>query len=244
MRISEADIERFTKGDCHILAHALHLRTGWPIHAFVEVGGIPAIHAFVVTPTGYALDIKGAVALAEFEREWGVGAHLEVDWHEIRREWPTLSKYSYTRARLLAPALVAQAKKTCLLKTSPEEQDLVALMPSDVRAFALGASETLAREMNALSGWPVHSVHDEYALMHSFVVAPGGYGVNISGLSTMKGPRGCVSDLPKSWRALRRKARLPAKDIDASKRASELAPFLIAEAEQKLHVIYKSKRNR
>ena len=121
-------------------------------------------------------------------------------------------------------------------------QNLIALMPSDVRAFALGASETSAREINALSGWPMHSVHDEYALRHSFVVAPGGYGVNISGLSTMRGGNGCISDLPKSWRALRRKARLPVKDIDASERARELAPFLIAEAEQKLHVIYKSER--
>jgi len=142
-RIGDADIKRFTRGDCHILAHALHRRTGWPIHAFLEVDGIPAIHAFVITPNGYAVDIKGASPLPEFEREWGVSAHMPVDWQEIRREWPTQSKHSYVRARLLAPALAAQAKRTCHLKLTPEDERLIVeaeQKPSCPEAHALQCS--------------------------------------------------------------------------------------------------------
>lgn len=64
--ITEAHRERFTYRDCHLLAAAIHRRTGWPLHAVAlpeEDGHLTPnsawAHAFVRMPDGRCLDVSG-----------------------------------------------------------------------------------------------------------------------------------------------------------------------------------------
>lgn len=64
--ITEFVISEFTAGACHHLALALHRITGWPIMAELppeEPDALDAaIHYWVVTPDGKAVDIQGVHA--------------------------------------------------------------------------------------------------------------------------------------------------------------------------------------
>lgn len=102
------DHERFTEGDCHILARAIHVRTGWPIHAFVDEAGYPDWHAFVVMPDGRALDVQGACDMEEFCERWGQPDHAPFSWARLRRDFdgPQFGQYSYRRAGVIAERLL------------------------------------------------------------------------------------------------------------------------------------------
>lgn len=105
-RITELDIERFTEGDCHILAKVLHALTGLPIFTF-HIDEEPSLHAFVMDENdGTVIDVKGARPVDEVFNEWqwadpdGVIPVPELDWGaETRRG-------SWRRARTIAPLLI------------------------------------------------------------------------------------------------------------------------------------------
>lgn len=109
--IRRGDVWRFTSGDCHILAARIHKLTGWPIHCGVDRGD-PNYHAFILTPDGKALDVRGVMTPAECLRGYRKRAHRPFDWATIRKKWatPRLGSYSYERARVIAPILVDLAR--------------------------------------------------------------------------------------------------------------------------------------
>jgi hypothetical protein len=51
--------ERYTTGDCYLLAHALHKLTGWPMKMLIDSPHGNGIHAFVQMPSGDYLDVEG-----------------------------------------------------------------------------------------------------------------------------------------------------------------------------------------
>ena len=61
-RITQLDLERFSNGDCLILAQELHRLTDWPIYALHngDVAREPEAHAFVLAPGKIAVDVQGA----------------------------------------------------------------------------------------------------------------------------------------------------------------------------------------
>ncbi len=104
------DYLRFTCGDCHILARALHLRTGWPIGVTVDDFGEWFGHAFVVRPDGLALDVDGLsdpddIADLYDTRDWTL-----TDWPTLRSKWGGADRgsHSYVRARIVADELLAR----------------------------------------------------------------------------------------------------------------------------------------
>jgi len=108
-KISELDVEHFTRGDCHLLARAIHHRTGWPMHTFWK--DVPGGHAFVITPSGWAFDVKGLHALEEMCVVWRCSDHRPVSWHHLLANgWPRYERLtSIKRAEELAPLLVELA---------------------------------------------------------------------------------------------------------------------------------------
>jgi len=76
------DINRYTQGECHVLAVALHRRFGWPIYLVLDAGepywtdpedddnSIPTVcHAYAISPDGLAWDVRGAQTLAAVRQE-------------------------------------------------------------------------------------------------------------------------------------------------------------------------------
>lgn len=120
LRITPLDIERFTCGDCGILARAISRITGWGIQSFIlpegqsdmwAKPGDPMGHAFVIMPNGRVLDIEGSHARRTFARHWGYSPHEigPTTWEDICRAWqsdPIYGEYSISRARTLAPYLL------------------------------------------------------------------------------------------------------------------------------------------
>lgn len=108
------DIERFTEGDCWLLAARIHRITGWPFYSFpYSFGGewVPDAHAFVVMPNGQALDIEGPCSIKNMAHRYGFtpADARELPVSSIRKHIgePTFGHYSYERARVIADRLVA-----------------------------------------------------------------------------------------------------------------------------------------
>lgn len=110
-----SDVERFTEGDCHILARAIHRRTGWTFCTFLY-DGCPDAHAFVQRPDGLYVDVEGVVNETSLLAKWG--KHMKVkrweDFEAFAADWPwwggdfcTYGLYSYLRAAQLARKLSA-----------------------------------------------------------------------------------------------------------------------------------------
>lgn len=58
------DIRLFTEGYCHLLALAIHRKTGWTVCAFLDpcYDYEADLHAFVLLPDGRYLDVRGPEA--------------------------------------------------------------------------------------------------------------------------------------------------------------------------------------
>lgn len=104
VRITPKDLERFTEGDCDILAHELHKLTGWPLYTLHEGMRTPCLHAFVLAPGKIAVDIKGARPISHLVREWGAVGYLRGIWELEPGE---VYRGSRRRARKVAPHLAA-----------------------------------------------------------------------------------------------------------------------------------------
>ncbi len=104
---SEKDVERFTRGDCHIFARAINLRTNWPIRIFKEPAP-EGNHAWVLTPEGLALDINGLQFVEDLLDEWKVVKHSFTTWETLRLAWDgaQYGAYSFKRAGILADKLL------------------------------------------------------------------------------------------------------------------------------------------
>lgn len=112
VRITKLDEERYTNGDCHILAHEIHKITGWPFHCFI-VDGYADLHAFVVTPSKRVLDVRGPCALKTFYEQWGHDQHRACDPEAVKREWggAQFGPHSSRRAERLAQHLVTRERE-------------------------------------------------------------------------------------------------------------------------------------
>lgn len=117
--VGEDDIRIFTNGGCYVLARTLSRATGWPIVAYGEGGNIelvtPYAHAWVMTPSGSALDIRGPQSPADHDDYWSEWVD-DLEWHtfqpsEFSDEWnrwgrpPSVHK----RASELSQYLIEQA---------------------------------------------------------------------------------------------------------------------------------------
>lgn len=78
--IIERDITWFTLGGCYVLASCIHRATGWPITAYAE-DKRPTVHAWVTTPSGQALDIRGPQTHHTFDLEWEDECIYGQEWH-------------------------------------------------------------------------------------------------------------------------------------------------------------------
>lgn len=101
------DRDRFTCGDCHILARALHLRTGWPIGVTTQNGEWDG-HAFVVHPGGQGLDYDGLSDPFDLVDAYAADDWITADWPSLRKQWggAIYGSYSYRRAKIVAADLV------------------------------------------------------------------------------------------------------------------------------------------
>lgn len=117
----EADIRRFTEGDCWLLARTLWKRHGWQPCAFCSGDGIGDLHAFVRLPNGHYLDIVGIWNEPGLKSEWTAADIGPVDPSNLREWGPPLSFWSYKRVRKIANELHSWALKVCpeLADTSP-----------------------------------------------------------------------------------------------------------------------------
>lgn len=61
----------FTAGECHLLARAIHRKTGWPVCAFIDRGFFDH-HAFVRMPDGRYLDVEGVHSERELRKRWSL----------------------------------------------------------------------------------------------------------------------------------------------------------------------------
>jgi len=127
IQITDRDHRRFTWGDCHILARAIHKRHGFPvaslIHKFPSGYEELDLHCFNLCPGGHPLDIHGCWNRSAFKKEWHVGrSHVvRAVTPEQYREWVMpvqFGHYSYRRARQVAQQLhtlplCAKARKAC-----------------------------------------------------------------------------------------------------------------------------------
>lgn len=116
-RITKLDIERFTCGDCHLLAREIARVTGWAVCSFAYADDDePDIHAFVQAPNGDLIDIEGRWTPEALLTRWGkvFGPDIQIiqtTFAEIVRCWwkdpqnPDYGRYSLRRARQLAPHL-------------------------------------------------------------------------------------------------------------------------------------------
>lgn len=107
--------ERFTAGDCHILAAAIHDLAGWPIATFVTAWeGTPVLHAFCVHPSGDAVDVEGRQPMAAFRESW-TKRLLHKEWgsvEELREAgWFTSPRWADSPeiAREVAQRIVQEA---------------------------------------------------------------------------------------------------------------------------------------
>lgn len=120
MPITELDNKRFTCGDCHYLARAIHKRTGWQIGAFswpvVENSdrytwnpGGPDYHAFAIMPDGRVLDVEGVKTQEELKERWRVEAGIikPFEWKDVKVfGTPDYGRFTYRRAYQVADMLL------------------------------------------------------------------------------------------------------------------------------------------
>lgn len=87
---TEADVERYTTGECHVFALALHELTGWKILAVLDEGErhwenpddddnyIPAVcHIFCVDENNIAWDVRGRRPLDDVRNEMEEWLHIQ-----------------------------------------------------------------------------------------------------------------------------------------------------------------------
>jgi hypothetical protein len=102
------DVRRFTEGDCHIFALALHKLRGWPTCAFRDWDGEPHLHAFVRHPDGDLIDIDGKRPPEAFFVDWdGESDYRAFDFREYQWTTPCFGYYSRRRATVVAKRLLA-----------------------------------------------------------------------------------------------------------------------------------------
>lgn len=99
---------RFTEGDCHILAQAIHNLTGWPMYAF-NWSNRPDLHCFVKIPSGNFLDIQGISTPKEMKERWQCSRIMKFE-EKYKKVWggPVFGKHSEKRAKELAEHLVSK----------------------------------------------------------------------------------------------------------------------------------------
>jgi hypothetical protein len=106
--LDERAIAAFGRGQCHALALALHDETGWPLRV-LEDEEADAVHVFVITPEGKALDAGGCLGLEEFREVW-MAEYLE-DYSRERvaqmHHWGGWREPDLETARTFVPAVLA-----------------------------------------------------------------------------------------------------------------------------------------
>jgi hypothetical protein len=87
---TEAEIEQYRQGECHVFAVALHRAFGWAILVVLDEGEIywqdpndadnyipSVVHAYAVDPAGTAWDIAGARPESEVAHETARWVHIQ-----------------------------------------------------------------------------------------------------------------------------------------------------------------------
>lgn len=94
-------VVRYTQGDCHLLALAIHDATGWPLAAYADLDAEPeglsdadwteyigtlATHVVVIAPDGVHLDIRGESSGPD-PSEWGTSNVVRVERTTVEAMW-------------------------------------------------------------------------------------------------------------------------------------------------------------
>lgn len=111
--ITDADVLTFTEGSCYQLAAAIREATGWPMYAFWNQRDQQFDdHAFVKTPNGKFLDVKGEHTRKEMHNDWTPNRIKKVPKCYDLSEWDDLNPYfdSMDRAREIVPQVLAMCK--------------------------------------------------------------------------------------------------------------------------------------
>lgn len=79
--ISAKNLERYTYGDCYLLAWHLHQQSGWPVVLVTASPSSPEAagdwnHVVVKSPEGIYLDIKGAHEEEALRHSWSYGGDI------------------------------------------------------------------------------------------------------------------------------------------------------------------------
>lgn len=113
----DTDFDMFGRGGCFALAQAIHDLTGWPMRALKRAGGLPGGHAFIETPDGRYLDIRGPADPDEYmwtKNETIIPLLATDDW--TLPNWFNFRRWDRSaclaRARQIAPALIAEVWAT------------------------------------------------------------------------------------------------------------------------------------
>lgn len=109
--ITEDDRYTFEYGDCHTLALAIHKLTGWQLAALGKPDEACGGHAFVITPSGQALDIRGRRPVKALLKQHGESTWSRHDAASIEREFGTdvYEDDAAARAEQLAHQLILRS---------------------------------------------------------------------------------------------------------------------------------------
>lgn len=107
---SEEIVARYTEGDCHLLAQAIHDLTGWQIAGVLDDDYCG--HVFVLMPDGKCLDINGTTQRRTMVKRWSWYGNSKV--HRFDRAYDLVSGYGWPsvvidlETRMIAAELVQE----------------------------------------------------------------------------------------------------------------------------------------
>lgn len=107
IKATPRDIERFTCGDCWILAQELELACGYPAYGYWSLADRLYDHHVWVRVGNKRLDIKGLRSAREFDADWLDDDEMPVrriDWDRLEDDWDNIETYKGSRARARALA--------------------------------------------------------------------------------------------------------------------------------------------
>jgi hypothetical protein len=114
MQTVDNDLDRFTTGDCHILAQEIHSLTRLPLVAFADSWGRPTCHVGILKDKD-VLDIEGLTDLQWWTQIWSNDALEDTGQNIVKifspedfNNWQASYRDSKQRSKIIAKQLVSE----------------------------------------------------------------------------------------------------------------------------------------